>query len=85
MTFNKHVWSQEKKHCQVRATEQNKKIKEPQNKLAISADELKSSILYRLRIKMRLMQILQCIFVFNIYSIIANDFSPPPPPPLEIR
>ena len=42
MTFNKHVWSQEKKHCQVRATEQDKKIKELQNKLAITADELKS-------------------------------------------
>ena len=36
MTFNKHVWSQEKKHCQVRATEQDKKIKELQNKLAIT-------------------------------------------------
>ena len=42
MTFNKHVWSQEKKHCQVRTTEQDKKIKELQNKLAITADELKS-------------------------------------------
>lgn len=38
MTFNKHVWSQEKKHCQVRTTEQDKKIKELQNKLAITAD-----------------------------------------------
>ena len=33
---------------------------------------------------MRLMQILPCIFVFNIYYIIANDFNPPPPTSFDL-
>ena len=42
ITFLNHVWTQEKKYCQVRATEQDKKIKRLQNELATAAYEFKS-------------------------------------------
>ena len=40
MAFYNHVWIQEKKYCQMRDTEQDMKIKQLQNELASTADEL---------------------------------------------
>ena len=42
LEFYNHVWTQEKKYCQVRVTEQDMKIKQLQNERASTTDELKS-------------------------------------------